>query len=76
MAWHEDAAVGKNNGRGSVAAVARNEEGRFMGASAIVSSGRMATETPEALARDINVRRVWVASDCSNVADNIQKGFK
>jgi hypothetical protein len=77
-----DAAVSENNGRGSAAAVARDEAGRFRGASAIIFSGRMTAETLEALAcreavalaRDINVRRVRVASDCSNVVDSIQNG--
>jgi hypothetical protein len=76
-----DAAVSKNNGRGSVAAVARDEAGRLRGASAIVFTGRMAAETLEALAcrevgalaGDINVHRVRVASDCSNMVDSIQR---
>jgi hypothetical protein len=65
MKINVDATVGKNNGRGSVVTVARDEAGRFMGAFAIIFSGRMVAETLEtlacreavALARDTNVRR-------------------
>jgi hypothetical protein len=45
-----DAAVGKNSGRGTVAAVARNDSGLFWGASAVVFPGRTVAETLEALA--------------------------
>jgi hypothetical protein len=45
-----DAGVGKNTGRGRVAAVARDSTGLFQGASAVVYPGRMDAETLEALA--------------------------
>lgn len=67
---------------GSVAAVARNEEGLFMGASAVVFEGRNHPETLEAmacreaisLASDIAAVRVQVASDCQSVISSIQEG--
>ena len=76
-----DAAVGKNTGRGSVAAVARDEMGVFVGASSLVFPGRTEAETLEALAcreacalaRDISARRVRVASDCHNVIINLDR---
>jgi ribonuclease HI len=78
------AAMGKNTRRGSVAAVARDDSGKFVGASAVVLSGQVAAETVEALAcreaialaRDINARRVRVASDCSNVIASIEEGTR
>jgi ribonuclease HI len=77
-----DAAVGKNTGCGSIAAVARDEVGRFMGASAVVLPGETHTETLEALAcregvalaLDIDARRVQVASDCNNVVTSLTLG--
>jgi hypothetical protein len=45
-----DMAVGKNTGQGSLAPVARDDVGRFMGASAIIFIGKTAVETLEALA--------------------------
>jgi hypothetical protein len=66
-----DAAVGKNFGRGTVAAVARSDSGVFLGASAVVFHGQTTAETLEvlacreaiALARDLDVRQIKVASD-------------
>ncbi|KAM0834234.1 hypothetical protein ACQ4PT_063741 [Festuca glaucescens] len=74
--------MSKNTSRGSVAAVARDDTGRFMGASAVVLGGQSMAETVEALAcreaialaRDLNARRVRVASDCSNVIASIEDG--
>ncbi|XP_071677586.1 uncharacterized protein [Lolium perenne] len=77
-----DAGVGKNSGRGTVAAVARDSNGLFQGASAVVYPGRMDAETLEALAcreavslaLDVGARRVKVASDCSNVIASLEQG--
>jgi hypothetical protein len=76
-----DAATSKNSNRGSVAAIALDEAGRFMGASVEVFKNKMATETLKvlacreaiALARDIHARRVRVASDCSNAIVSIEE---
>jgi ribonuclease HI len=77
-----DAAMSKNTGCGSVAAVARDEHGRFRGTSARVFPGKTEVETLEALAvpetvdlaMDNDARNVQVASDCSNVITNPKKG--
>jgi hypothetical protein len=48
MKINVDAAVRKNIGRGAVAAIARDHEGMFMGASAMVSPGNTDAEILEA----------------------------
>jgi ribonuclease HI len=45
-----DAAVSKNTGRGAVAAVARDHDGMYMGAYALVFPGNTDAKTLEALA--------------------------
>jgi ribonuclease HI len=82
MKINVDAAVSKNTGLGAVAAVARNAEGVFCGASAVVLPGKTDAETLEALAcrealslaQDINTRRIRVASDCLNVVRSMDQG--
>jgi hypothetical protein len=77
-----DAAVSKNRGCGSVAAVARSDQGVFLGASTRVLPGKTEAETLEAmacreavdLARDIGAQKVLVASDCRNVVANLEQG--
>lgn len=74
-----DAAISKNSGFSIVAAVARDETGTFIGTSTVVSYGVMDPETMEvmacreglALASDLHIRKVRVASDCSNVIRSI-----
>jgi ribonuclease HI len=63
-----------------VAAVARDDTGLHLGASVVVFSGKTEAETLEALAcreavslaKDINARKVRVASDCKNVVANLE----
>ncbi|KAK1666385.1 hypothetical protein QYE76_054544 [Lolium multiflorum] len=82
MKINVDAAVSKNTGLGAVAAVARNAEGVFCGASTVVLPGKTDAETLEALAcrealslaQDINTRRIRVASDCLNVVRSMNQG--
>jgi ribonuclease HI len=82
MKINVDAAVGKNTGFGSIAAVARDEDDVFRGASAVVLAGKSEAETLEALAcrealslaQDINARRIRVASDCLNVIKSLDQG--
>ena len=82
LKFNVDAGVGKNTGRGTVAAVARDSSGLFQGASVVVYPGRMDAETLEALAcreavslaLDVGARRVKVASDCSNVIASLEQG--
>jgi hypothetical protein len=77
-----DAAVGKNSGCGTVAAVARSDGGAFLGASTRIFPGRTEAETLEALAcreeialaKDIDARRVRIAIDCKNVIKIIAEG--
>jgi hypothetical protein len=77
-----DAAVSQNIGRGSIAAVARDDRGNFIGASAWVFPGRTDAETLEVLAcreavdlaQDIGARKVQVASDCPNVITSLDHG--
>ncbi|KAK1603090.1 hypothetical protein QYE76_037263 [Lolium multiflorum] len=82
MKINVDAAVRKTSGSGAVAAIARDDEGRYMGASAVVFPGKTDPETLEALAcregtalaLDIGARRVTIASDCSNVITSLRQG--
>jgi hypothetical protein len=65
-----------------VVAVARDDTRLYLGASVVVFLGKTEAETLEALARreavslmkDINARKVRVASDCKNVVANLEKG--
>jgi ribonuclease HI len=77
-----DMAMGKNTGQGSIAAVARDDTGLYLGVSVVVFPAKTNAETLEALAckeavsltKDINARRVRVASDSKNVVANLEKG--
>ena len=69
-----DAALSKNSRMASVVAVARDGAGRFLGASAVVMLGISDPETMEvlalreglALANDLSLSRLRMASDCAN----------
>ena len=77
-----DAAVGRVNG--AVAAVCRDREGVFMGASAVVFPHlsdpgileTLAIREALALADDLYARRIHVASDCKVAVDDIQHSYK
>ena len=77
-----DAALSKNEKLAAVLAVARDDAGVFVGASAFVLRDADDPETLEAmacreglaLARDIYARHVKLASDCANVIRSIQAG--
>jgi hypothetical protein len=79
-----DSSVGKNLNKGAVAAVARDANGCFVGASAVIFLGRSEPETLEALAcreamslaTDILATKVLVASDFLSVVKNFQEGSK
>ncbi|PNT76018.1 hypothetical protein BRADI_1g43072v3 [Brachypodium distachyon] len=65
-----DAAVAKTANMGAVAAVARDEEGVYQGASAVTYPGITDPATLEAIAcreADLGVRRLMVGSDCLEV---------
>jgi ribonuclease HI len=69
-----DAALSKNSRMASVAAVARDGAGVFLGALAVVMMGTFDPETMEvlalreglALANDLSLSQVRMASDCAN----------
>ena len=74
-----DAATSKNSSISAIAAVARRADGLFLGASTVVMNGLTDPETLEALAcreglalaADLNLLKVRLASDCSNVIRNL-----
>ena len=73
MKVNVDAALSKNSDIVAMAAVARDGAGAFMGASALVMKGISDPETAEvlacreglALAADLMIRRVRIATDCA-----------
>ena len=75
-----DAALSKNSNVAAMVAVARDEAGVFMGASALVLKGISDPETAEvlacreglALATDLLSRRVCIATDCATVVKNLE----
>ena len=74
-----DAALSKNSDTAAVAAVARDETGMFLGASALVVEGITSPEVAEAmacreglaLASDLDLQKIRIATDCVNVVKNI-----
>lgn len=80
MKINVDAATSKNSPRVAIAAIARNPEGVFLGASAVVIEGIIEAETAEALAcreaialeHDLLLRRIRIASDCLSLIKNLQ----
>jgi ribonuclease HI len=79
-----DAALSKNSDKAAIAAVVRDEGGKFMGASVVVLEGVTDPEMLEALAcrkgfavaADLLLPRFRVASDCSNAVRSIQREGK
>jgi hypothetical protein len=79
---HVDDAISKNCDKAVVAAIARDVDGIFIGASVVVSFGITDPESLEAmacregfsLASDTLLRRVRIASDCANVIKSIHSG--
>jgi len=75
-----DAAKSKNSSSASVAAVARDISGFFLGASTVVFTGVSDPETLEilacreglALASDLLISKARVASDCVNAVNSLQ----
>ena len=74
-----DAALSKNSDIAAMAAVARDETGMFLGASALVVEGTTSPEVAEAmacreglaLASDLDLQKIRIATDCVNVVKNI-----
>jgi hypothetical protein len=78
MKINVDTAISKNSGTGSIAAVVRQEDGGFVGASSIVLQGITDPEILEAMAcregftlADLLLQRFILASDCSNAVSSI-----
>ena len=77
-----DAALSKNTSMASAATIARDEDGRLMGASALVLRGIVVPEVMEsiacregmALASDLRADNFRLATDCLNVVKSIQQG--
>jgi ribonuclease HI len=75
-----DAAVRKNGNFGAVAAVCRREDGAFLGASAQVIHGMsnhgtleaIACQEALALACDLSLNHIHVASDCLEVISSLE----
>ncbi|KAE8799248.1 putative cysteine-rich receptor-like protein kinase 20 [Hordeum vulgare] len=76
-----DAAVSRNQLYGTVAAVCRSHEGLFLDASTIVFEGihdpptldALVVQEALALAEDLNLQEIHVASDCKVVMDDIKQ---
>jgi ribonuclease HI len=78
-----DAAVAKTGRGGAVGAVCRDEAGLFLGASSLTIKGisdptvleALACREAMALAADLNLQRVTVATDCLAVVNNIKQDY-
>lgn len=77
-----DGAVAKTESKGAVGAVCRNDQGLFLGASAITIDGITNPEVLEAmacaealsLASDMQLNNIQVSSDCLSVIKEINGG--
>ena len=83
MKINVDAAVSRSGNGGALGAVCRSEDGSFMGASSLVVEGVSDPATLEALAcrealalaEDLHLRRVVVATDCLSVVKNMRQDY-
>ncbi|KAK1647535.1 hypothetical protein QYE76_065340 [Lolium multiflorum] len=81
--FNVDAAVAKNTGGGAQGVVCRSAGGVFLGASSLVVAGisdpaileALACREALALAEDLNIQKMVVASDCLQVINNIHGDF-
>lgn len=77
-----DGGLSRQGNRGAAAVVCRDHTGRYLGASAVVFDGLVDPVSLEAhacnealaLAADLHIHRLMVASDCLEVVKNIKKG--
>jgi hypothetical protein len=77
-----DAALSKNENKATVAAIARDGSGSFLGASVLVVNGGYDPEILEAaacreglaLASDLNLHHLRLASDYANAVNTIKRG--
>lgn len=76
-----DGAVAKTANKGAVGVVCRNDKGLFLGASAVVLAGVTEPATLKAhacreamaLAEDLHVNKISVASDCLRVVNELRE---
>lgn len=79
-----DGALDRPSGRSAAAAIFRTEDGRFMGASVLVSTGIVDPECVEAMAcrealclrQDLQISGAVIASDCKGVIQSIEGGTR
>ena len=80
MKVNVDAVISKNLCIATMAAIARDERGSFQEASVLVIEGVLSLETAEAmacreglaLAKDLALQKIRIATDCANVVRSIQ----
>jgi hypothetical protein len=78
-----DAATAKNDEGGALAVVCHNDSGMFLGASALTLAGSYSSATLEAiavcealaLAQDLNLTHICVATDCLEVVNNLTQTY-
>ena len=76
-----DAATMRRSRFGAIAAICRNEDGLYLGASAIVFNSisdpatleALAVREAMALAEDLQLQTIHIASDCKGVVDDIKQ---
>ena len=82
MKVNVDSAVSGRRGVSSVAAICRNRDGLYLGDSSVVFRGitdpttlkALAVREAMALAKDLNLQDIHVASDCKVVVDDMKLG--
>ena len=80
--FNVDGACSRDNMIGSVAVVARDHDGKYIGSAAMVFPGIVDPPTLEALAcrealdlaDDLGLRRILISSDCKQVVQDITDG--
>ena len=78
-----DGAVAKCQNKGAYGAICRDENGHFMGASSMTREGITDSEVLETLAcsealclaKDLNVQKIQIVTDCLNVTKEILGGL-
>jgi hypothetical protein len=79
-----DAALARSGTGGALAAVCRNSDGIFLGASALMVVGGLSPATLETMAcreglslpQDLGLQRICIASDCQDVITNIHRPYQ
>ena len=82
MKINVDGAVSRNGGRSAATAIYRDQHGAYLGSSTVVFYGvtdpslleALACRESLALADDLGLARIFIASDCKGVVEDIQEG--